>query len=204
MDERDLEEMAESSVKAAGFDPSETLVDAVRFARRLVGPVRTMPVSTLPGDAVLARVCGERRIYVRGKLPPLRLRWAVLHECAEAILDRAGYREADVERVANRLAASLAVPGKAARKAFRKQAPKEAEEWTQLALQFRTTESCAVLRFGEVTGEPLALVTLTSVRARGAAMPWPSDEEMRKGKLPGIRKTRLREDRTRVVLRPAG
>lgn len=197
--EREIEALAEEAIRAAGFDPAD-LPDAVRLARRLVGPVRTFAPACLPGDAVLARVGGERRIYVRGRLPPIRLRWAVLHECAEALLEGGGYRERDVEVVADRLAASLGVPRPAARKACRQRGP----EWRQLALDFRTTQSCAALRFGEVTGWPTLLVTPKSVRDRGEPYHWPSNEELlTRRKIPGIVKTKLRDAPKRVAARPA-
>lgn len=196
MEEWEIEGLAEGAIRSAGLDPEEPQ-DAVALARRLVGPVRRMPASGLPGDAVLARVNGERRIYVRGKLTPVRLRWAVLHECAEALLDHEGYREPDVELVADRLAASLGAPMRAALRACRE----VGSSWSELADALAATESCAALRFGEVTHAPLALVTPCLVRYRGEEFVWPSEGALRsKAPGPGLAKTRLRDDRTRAVV----
>jgi hypothetical protein len=193
----DIEGLAERVVRTLRLR-SDAPVDAMCLARKLLVAVRQMPGLGLPGDAVLARVNGQRRIYVREGLPPRRLRWAVLHECAEAVLIEEGYRGADAEIVADRLAASLGVPRPAAVSACRERGAR----WRQLAFDFGTSQSCAALRFGEVTGQPILLVTDRLLRTRGEPAPWPSVEELRAPQMsPGIRKSWLSDAIRRVVAR---
>lgn len=85
LEESEIEGLAVAVVRSAGLDPT-VVVGALALARRVAGPVRVLPASGLPGDGCLARVGGERRICLRGRLPPLRQRWAILHEVAEAVL----------------------------------------------------------------------------------------------------------------------
>jgi hypothetical protein len=77
--------------------------------------------------------------------------------------------------------------------------------YTKIAQWFVTTETCAALRFGEVTGEPLALISPRAVVVRGDEWVWPDERELRaiarRRVAPGIRKTRLRDDPRRLVLR---
>ena len=79
---------------------------------------------------------------------------------------------------------------------------------SRLARALETTESLAVLRLGEVTGEPIALVTPARVRLRGTAYSWPSEPELRAlasaPRVAGIRKVRLTDDPRRVVIRAVG
>lgn len=60
------------------------------------------------------------------------------------------------------------------------------------------------LRIGEVTGEPIALVSRKAVRVRGDEWGWPSEEEIRRlsrGDLPPeLRAVRLTDDPKRVFL----
>lgn len=195
-----VEELAERVLRSVRLG-SDAPVDAMRLARKLVGAVREMPGRGLPGDAVLARVNGRRRIYVREDLPPRRLRWAVLHECAEAVLLEEGYSGSDTEVVADRLAASLGIPRRAAKNACRARGA----SWNQLAFDFGASQSCAALRFGEVTGNPILLVTERLMRSRGEPAPWPSESEIRSGaRCPGIVKTWLTDAASRVVARRRG
>lgn len=196
LEEWEIEGLADGAIRAAGLDPDERQ-DAIRLARKLVGPVKRLHAAGLPGDAVLCRVNGERRIYVRGRLTPAALRWATLHETAEAVLDDEGYRESDLERVADRLAASLGAPLRAALRACRA----VGDDWSELAGILVSTESSAALRFGEVTHEPLALVAPALIRYRGDAFAWPEEMTMRAKRTPGLVKTRLRDDMTRRVVR---
>ncbi len=75
----------------------------------------------------------------------------------------------------------------------------------RLARCFGTTESCIALRVGEVTGQPLALITPTAIRLRGGEYSWPNEPRMRELVLSarpiGLRRCRLSDDNERAVLR---
>ncbi|MFO7179628.1 MAG: ImmA/IrrE family metallo-endopeptidase [Pseudomonadota bacterium] len=156
--------------------------------------------SHLPGWAALARVRSEWRIYVRPHLGEQRLRWAIAHEVGEWALSRDGYRGSDREAAADALAARVIAP----RRRFLSVLAKCGRDTVRLASVLKATESLAALRLGEVTGEPLALVTPESVRTRGAAYDWPTAEKLRElaaDPRPGLAKARLRDDPRRVVIR---
>jgi hypothetical protein len=195
----EIERLGESVLREAKMRPTEP-ADALKLARRIVGPVMRLESNGLPSEVMLCCVHGQHRVYVRGEVSPLRLAWSLVHETAEFVLRRLDYREPDVEDVANRLAAALRAPQRFAEQACRARGPR----WTQLALDFGSSESCAALRYGEVMGAPLALLTATKLaRYRGN---WfgecPSEEKLR-SRQPGPRivKARLRDDPSRFVAR---
>lgn len=99
--------------------------------------------------------------------------------------------------MADALAAALLAP----RQQFLRALGEDGYRLPILARRFETTESCVALRAGEVTGEPMALVAPRSVRVRGAEWTWPTERELRRGSLPGVRKVSLRTERPRFVLR---
>lgn len=173
------------------------------LARRLLGAQAVLAVhaQALPGDAALARVGDEWRIYYRRALSWERREFAIAHELAEWHLRHEDYREPDVEQVADRLAAALVAPRERFARLLR-----EDRRFPVVARQLRATESLCVLRAGEVTGEPLALVA-ERVRVRGEPWGWPETEEeiRRLVVLPraprGLARARLRDDPRRVVLR---
>lgn len=161
-------------------------------ARRVTGnPVEVVPFRALPGDGQLARVRGEPRIYVRGKLSPQRLRWVVAHELGHLALGLDSSTREN-EDAADAFAAALLLP----RRAFQSALREVGVSYSKLARWFATTESCAALRFGEVTDTPIALLAPERVRVRGAEFEWP--EGWRGG---GVEQTRLRDDRRRTVAR---
>lgn len=192
-----IEELGIDVVRKTGLDPAAP-VDPLRLAQAVVGPVIELPSRGLPPEVSLCKVHGQRRIYVRGELSPKRLAWALLHETAEAVLEAHGYDQVDAELVANRLAASLGAPLPFAERACTVRGPR----WQQLSLDFGATQSCAALRYGEVTGNGVALVTPREVRYRGD---WfgdePSEEALRRGRARNVVKARLRDDPSRFVFR---
>jgi len=167
------------------------------LARRVLGgagTVLTVHARALPGDAALATVNGERRIYLRSGLSPLRQRWAVAHELGHLALELDSSTREN-EDACDAFAAALLLP----RRAFQVALRETGVSYTKLAQWFVTTESCAALRLGEVTDVPLALVAPSRTRVRGAEFGWPL--ELRAGRIPGVRRATLRDDRRRVALR---
>lgn len=197
-----MEGLADWAYRAAGLDP-ETPAAPLELARRLLGDGRVVPVERCPGlrsRAVLARVGASWRIYVRSRVEGAELRWLTAHELAEWILRRDGCRSERVETLADALAARLIAPRRAAARALR-----AGLDFPDLAEVFDVTQSCAVLRQGEVSGTPTALVCPHAVYVRGDAYGWPEEPELRalasKPRVPGLRKARLRDDRRRVAMR---
>lgn len=192
----EIEGEAELLYRQAGFSTDEQ-APTVLLARRLLGPesIRTVHAEALPGDGCLARVGGEWRIYVRRCAPPQAKRFALLHELAHWAL---GGEATELE--CDALSAALLVP----RRAYLRVLAREGLRLPALALAFGTTETCVALRLGEATSEPLALITPATVRVRGQEWSWPSEHTIRswvKGRAPGLKKARLRDDNRRFLLR---
>jgi hypothetical protein len=168
----------------------------LELARAALGPggIEAVPHRALPGDGCLATVQGERRIYVRTGLSPLRLRWVVAHELGHLslCLDSSSRQNEDA---CDAFAAALLLP----RRGFQVALREVGANYSKLARWFVATESCVALRLGEVTDVPLALVAPARVRTRGAEFAWPAD--LRAARMPGVRRATLRDDRRRVVMR---
>lgn len=76
--------------------------------------------------------------------------------------------------------------------------------WSALAAAFRVRETCVALRAGEVTSEPVAVVTPTHVHARGD-WPWPAEDVLRRmvrQRAAWLQVEQLGDDRRRLVVRP--
>lgn len=190
----DIEAAAETLYRAAGFSIREQ-APPLALAERLLGDgsVRTAPADAMASRGALVRLGGVWRIYLNAACDVRRKRFVLLHEVAHWALPDASEEQCD------RLAGALLMPralflrGAACRKP------------AALADCFGASESCAWLRFGEATDKPLALISPTAVRTRGAAFSWPSDHAIRDlaggGRTPGLRRAVLRDDPKRSVLR---
>lgn len=190
---------AEMIFRTAGFDPADppgpaALVerilgdDAIRYASRLP-----------PGDAMLIREDQHWRILIRHGLSPVRETWALAHELAEYYL-RMFMAEPDIEHAANRLAACLLAP----RPAFIHAVSCLGHHPHGLAKAFIATESCMVLRRGEVFGTPVALVTPTTIHVRGECWEWPSERMLRNfvhsAHTKGFTRLRLSDDPRKIAI----
>ncbi|HSC85857.1 MAG TPA: ImmA/IrrE family metallo-endopeptidase [Polyangiaceae bacterium] len=189
-----IEGEARWMLRRAGIEDDEP-PPILELARRVVGlRVEQVPHRALPGDGQLATLHGERRIYVRTGLPPARLRWAIAHELGHLALSLDS-GSPENEDLANAFAAALLAPRRAYQLALNETGP----SYTRLARWFITSESCAALRFGEVTDTPLALVAPTRVRVRGAEFCWPLEPTV--ARIPGVRRATLRDDKRRTAMR---
>lgn len=198
LDQSAIEGLAGDIYRAAHARPCRP-EDPAKLASKLLGSgsVRFVGPEVLRRhNAAVARIGEEWRIYLRSDLDPVTQRFSIAHELAEWFLARHGIDAPEVEHSADAVAAAILVPLRYARAACAARGPR----WKQLAMDFSTTESCAALRYGEVTGHPLALITASSIRERGAPLLWPSDDELRSDTpCPGIKKARLRDDPCRLV-----
>lgn len=194
MDLADLEGEAALALRRAGQESDEPPC-ILEVARRLTGrAVEVASFRALPGDGCLVRVRGEPQIYVRGQLTPQRLRWVVPHELGHLALGLDSSTREN-EDAADAFAAALLLP----RRAFQIALQETGVSYSKLARWFATTESCAALRFGEVTSTPLALVAPVRVRVRGEGFGWPL--KLHGARIPGVKRTVLRDDRRRVAMR---
>lgn len=202
LEQTEIEGVAESIYRAAGLKAG-TRVRPERLASAILGAgtVRVVGDDVLPRHhAAVARIRDEWRIYLRRGLAPSVRNFSIAHELAEWVLVQRGAEGTEVEQDADGVAAALLAPRCFAERACRA----SGRNWEQLALAFNTSQSFAVLRYGEVTGYPLALVTRSSVRERGAPAPWPTNAELRSPEpCPGIVRAVLRDDASRFVVQRA-
>lgn len=188
--------MARSLYERAGFDV-EVAANPIALCEALLGAgcVEALHASSLPGDGMLTFDGEHWTIVVRAKLSGYRLRFVVLHELAHWVLGPGA-----TEDECDALAAALLVP----RLVFLDALKECGQDLASLARRLNVTESFAALRLGEVTGEPVALITPTRVRVRGEDWGWPHEEALRQAALlvgPGLRKVPITDEYKRVVLR---
>lgn len=143
---------------------------------------------------------GERWfIGIRRSLPEAYREHTIGHELAHWWARTNGV--VDSEEQADYVGAALLMP----RAAFTERAQATGCDLSALAAAFATTETAAALRLGELWREPLAVVAPSSVRVRGPEeWSWPDTDTVRRwarNGRPGLSKTRLQDDRRRVVLR---
>jgi hypothetical protein len=197
-----LEGVAEALYREIGAEPDEPQLQ-LRLARALLGAdaVEIVPPGVLKTTrARLALVEGRWRIFVR-RQARAEMAFGLAHEIGHWALLREGYQGDDEESCADYLAGALIAP----RRAFLQAIGELGRDLPQLAERFGTTESLVALRYGESTSVPLALVRPGLVRVRSQLeFVWPSEEVIlrwARGRPPlGLAKTRLTDDRRRVVL----
>lgn len=147
----------------------------------------------------LAQHNGRWFIGVRRSLPEAYREHTIGHELAHWWARTNGV--VDSEERADYIGAALLLP----RIAFFERIHAIGYDLSELAATFAATETAVALRLGELEREPLAVVAPASVRVRGPEeWVWPEAETVRgwaRNGRPGLSKTRLRDDRRRVVLR---
>jgi hypothetical protein len=190
-----IEGTAELLLRAAGLSLSAAPDPDQLVHRLLGGPARAVPPYVLRRDGALARVGATWCVFLRADLPASKRAFTLLHEIGHwAIGAEASEEECDA------LAAAMLAP----RKAFLDALRTDGRGLARLAQRFATSESCVALRLGEATGKPLALVTPTSVRLRGASHDWPNERRLRelaeRRRPMGLRKCRLLDEPGRTML----
>ena len=206
MEQLALEGIVESTYRRAGCDAGrgECPRQLALALWRDPDAVQAVPrIALRRTRAVLARVNRRRRIYIRNDVGPLAFGFLIAHELSHGIFDDEGIHfvtEAEEEVACDALAGALIVP----RRAFASASRAFGGNVEQMAVQFRTTESLCLLRMGEVTGRPLALVRPGLIRTRGDA-PMPSHDDLARwarGRAPAgwVRSSRVDGERARVSL----
>jgi hypothetical protein len=192
-----LEGLAEWAYRAACL-PDDVPAGGLELAQRLLHCDVPL-IRCLGGNAArLTRTAKGWVLAVQRGGSVTQTRWLIAHELAEWLLERDGYREEDVEAVADALAARLIAPRRAVRQALR-----YGMAVPDLAEAFGATQSCVLLRQAEVAGAPTALITPMRVYVRGDVWAWPSESEVRRlvaEPRPGLAKVRLTDARRRVGL----
>lgn len=165
------------------------------LAKALGIELATAPRGGVWGQGTKIGLRGQRMIWIAPRLAAVHRAHAIAHEIVEWMIPNAD------EATCDEAAAAILAP----RRAFARALRDLGDDLPALADAFRTTESCVALRLGEVTGEPIALVSRRRVRVRGAAWGWPAEEDIRRiarGSLPPeLRAMRLQDDDSRVFLR---
>lgn len=190
---------AETIFQTAGFDPADPPGPAALIERILGDDSIRYAARLPPGDAMLIREDKQWRVLIRHGLNPVRETWALAHELAEYYL-RTSMAEPDIEHAANRLAACLIAP----RAAFIHTVSCVGHHPHALAKVFITTESCMILRRGEVFGTPIALVTPNTIHVRGECWKWPCEHTLRNfvhdARVKGFTRMRLSDDPRKIAL----
>ena len=188
----DLESLVDDAYARAGLRRGE-LVPPTKLARLLGYEVHFVPNMRTMGSR--ARLEGRKIIGVRSSLLFAGRQHTTGHELGHELLEEAGvgpheYTEEDCDY----LGAAMVIPRRCVR-----------DDAQALALSHKTSETLALLRIGEVLGEPVAVVAPLTVRARGEAQ-WPEPSVLRswsRRPRPGLRAVRLQDDRQRIALRTA-
>jgi len=192
----DLEALADGFLRRSGLtglQPPSRIAKACGVVVEAVANQRA--------EGTLGRLRSQWVIGVRASLPYARRQHRVGHEIGHILLVEAGvptgpYTEAWCDFIGG----ALVLPRDQVRAVAALGALSEAAE------RIRTTETLVALRIGEVTGEPVAVVTPHTVYARGD-VEWPDKGTLRRwsrsGRV-GLRKWRLRDDPKRVVMTSDG
>ena len=186
--------VAQWVLDSAGVDDSGPTPMAALCAKRLGSPPRW--ISGLPMEAKLE----GKVVLLRAGVPATRARWLVGHELAHDALNEVGYREPDVEDVADAVGAALVAPSRAVRLAI---AAAGGHRVYAIADAFATTQSLALLRIGEVTGRPVLLTRKGAPIARGGAFVWGSERKISeavRGLVREVHPLRIRDEPHKVGL----
>lgn len=163
-----LERLAIALHRRAGHDP-EHFNCPILVARGSGARVLDAGDTPMPGDGFCVSPGKTPLIFVNARLPKRRLAFAVAHELAEVELTRIGYEGHDREQAADRLGAAILLPRPAVVATLRSQRWRGIQDF---AARLGVNSTCAALRLGEVTTDPVAVVTRDKVMVRGANR-WP-------------------------------
>jgi len=190
----EVEGDADLIYRLAHGDPDDVLSPRVLCEQLLDTRPRYAPIGQ---EATVARVGNEWRVYVQRGVSPARARWLVGHELAEWWYQQRGYRGEDLEQRCDALGAALVLPRRVLQAARRQ----HGDDVHAIAKTLRVTQSLALLRVGEVTGTPSAVVRKAGAIVRGEAYVWPvplvltgPDEH------PGIKKVEIDDEPKRKGL----
>ncbi len=169
----DVEGDARAFVASYGFDPDERvcLVDLCKEATE-----RDPVYLEIHQEARLEPVGSKDfEVQIREGTAPERGLWLLGHELGELFYRRTAYRGEDIEARCDAFGACLVAPRVPFLKAIRKCGRHAIHD---LAWEFRTTQSLALLRVGETTGRPVALLRWPDPIVRGGPFNWASTSRL--------------------------
>ncbi len=196
----DAETEARLLYDAFGYDLEEP-PGAVELATRLLGfdsiyPLRPTEVNG-QGQLVLS---GSRWVILLSEgLSKEAHEWTIFHEVAHWWLkrtDREPRVALEMEAVCDAIAACLQAPAPA----FRLSLEAHGQHFAAIAADYWATQTAMALRFGEVTREPVAVVSPSLVRVRGGAFAWPDVRLAAAAGHPSVRRVALTDQRGRAAL----
>ncbi len=150
-------------------------------------------------ESAKATVNGERGIYLRPRLHPVRARFVTLHEVVEEEFDRLGLHGDGREESVNYVAAAINCP----RGAFLR-AVHAGLTLSQLGALFIASQTMVALRRAELLKEPRAVVCPHRVYVRWDGLTEADARTVLAQRRPGVRKIRLTDQRHRVALALVG
>lgn len=123
-----------------------------------------------PREADISKINGTWTIHLLMKMDPARESWIIGHELGHWYYRTRGMRPALEEWRCDAIGACLVAP----RPPFLEATQIIGHHVHELARAFETTQSLALLRLGEVTGRPVALLRGTATIVRGSLFEWGS------------------------------
>ena len=117
----------------------------------------------------MARVHDRFQVWVRAGTAPARARWLVGHELGEWWYRDLRLPNRDKEQLCDAFGAALILPAPL----FRRGLERFGLDLPVLASRLKTTQSLTLLRYGEVTGCPVALLRPRWATVRGSGRRWP-------------------------------
>lgn len=159
-----IEGEAERAHREAGSDPDDP-VSMAELCERLTDHAPLVVRQPQAG-----RLLGER-VLISSRLADRHVPHVIGHELAHLLL--VNYCGADLEAACDALGAALVAP----RRAFLSATRQLGHSVTQLAEVFSTSQSLVLLRIGETSGRPVALLSRPTPFARGEWHQWPAPRE---------------------------
>lgn len=163
----DVEGDAAAMYAMAGLDGGSP-VNARRLCVLLCG-TRPKAARGLIREAESGELLGRWVVRYSHRASYERASWLIGHELAEWWYRRSGLSHEEKEARCDALGAALVCP----RPAFLGAVKRFGHSPKRLGLAFRVTRSCALLRLGEATGRPTALLGRRVV-VRGEPFEWPT------------------------------
>jgi hypothetical protein len=184
------------------MDADSIALDLLRRARLDVGePLSLRAIAAALGlTLVRARGLGMHGTAVPGVIVYDGTMRSLAHELAHHAVAMAGFGTPHDERLVAAVGARLVTPPQAFRRAI-----KWGADRARLATTFSVSETCAALRIGELTGEPIAVITRSRVLAAGE-WPWPAEDVLRRmvrQRQSGLIIERCGDDSRRLIVRAA-
>lgn len=127
-------------------------------------------------DARIIRRRQQNLVQLANDLTPKGENFALAHECGEWLVHVRQYRRPDKEQLCNFIAGAIIAP----RPAMLRAAGWYGLSPGRLSEAFVLGVVAVTLRYAEVTGRALAIVTKNAVHVRGEAWEWGSTAELRR------------------------